>query len=135
MACALRRDVVAGEAAIPEDTQCRETNAVVWPPGLAGTTDAAADIGRHGDSVARSKRRDLGACFDHAPDVLVTKDAARRGGMSWRRLEDVEIGAADAASFDLDQHVRRVVEGGDWPLLHLQRAFTCKDGGEHSVSL
>jgi len=37
----------------------------------------------------------------------VTENHAGGGGMTWRVLEDVQVGSADAARFDRDEDVSR----------------------------
>src|SRR5215204_6292393 len=51
--------------------------------------------------------------------------------MPWGRLQDVQIGPADSAALDLDQHTMGLSDGRNRALLKFEHSFAGEDGGEH----
>ncbi len=130
---ARRGDAVTGQTAVEEDTQRRPVFALVGPPHPAIAATAAGDIGRDRDTLTRHDVRDLSADGHHTPKELMPHDRAGRGRVAGRNIQDVQVGAADAAPFDLDQHVIGALDARHRPRLNFQFPLAAKHRGEHRV--
>ncbi len=108
----------AGEAGVDGDAEAGEAS-------LAVLAEAACDVERHDDPIACRQRLDGRTDLLDYAHVLVAEDDARLGGGP--TLVHVQVGAADAARGDLDDHVVWVLQLGignflyghaEWPLIN-----------------
>ena len=71
------------------------------------------------------------AGLKHAADELVPENGAVGRRMPGRRLQDVQVSAADPAAFDRKQDIGRQRNARDGPLLEFENTFAREHRGEH----
>ena len=81
--------------------------ALVVQPAPAIGALAAGQPRRNHDAVARRKRRHAVADGRHHADAFMADDDAGRRLVGRRHGQNVEIGAADAARFNIDENIIR----------------------------
>ena len=102
----LRRcEVELCQTAVTEDAESRHILADVRHPHATVPAKAAGDIGIDHHTVAGLEVSHALARVYYCSNVLVAEDAVRRGRVTGRDGEDMNVRATDARSINPEQHI------------------------------
>src|SRR5207302_999769 len=100
-------------------------------PAMAPAAGATRDVWLDDDALAGAQAEHVVARLPDDADELVAEHDADPARVAGRPAQDVEVGAADAARLDVDEHVARLAQARPRPLGDRERPLFDQDRSGH----